>query len=141
MSTTLDSRLMKAADALIHHGEVLEVVYIGPGVRRVCRLLGRGEREDTVRLGIWSLTTGIRIANRDVAFRECEPLRHTLHRLETVARFQESSPEQQEEERLRAQAFIEAVQRQNERRAKKLRGTRRDRLGRFQGGTHCQERA
>ena len=94
MATTfLTERLMRAADALLQHGECIEVRYVGLGQWRTVRLLGRGPEANTVRLGIWCEGGEIREGRHPIRFIDCLLLPETERRLAAVAREQDPRPE------------------------------------------------
>ena len=80
----LTERLMRAAEAVMYHGEHVEVLFAGNQEPRLCRLLRRGRRRDTVQLAIWT-EHGRRVADRDVRFDEVLLPPATAIRLHQVA--------------------------------------------------------
>ena len=84
----LNERLMRAAEALIQHGEMVPVTYAGREVERECRLLGRGVGSGTVQLAVWT-QFGRRVGGRDVRFDEVRLPVATANRLCQVAFEQE----------------------------------------------------
>lgn len=121
----LTEKTMRAADALLQHGEMIEVRYTGLGQWRNAIILGRGENPGTVRLGIWCSEGEIVIAGkrvkkgrRPIKFTECLLLPESEARLLAVAREQDPRPEIQ-----RALAFTRSAR-------------QRKRNGQFADGTH-----
>lgn len=130
MATTfLTERLMRAADALLHHGhEVIEVRYVGVGKWRNAKLLGRGATPGTVRLGVWCEGGEIREGSHPIRFCDCLLLPEAEVMLEKTARVQaRASGTTDCTELARAMQFISRVQ--------------RGRDGRFADVTHRAERA
>ncbi len=100
----LDERLVKAADALLQHGERVQVRYCGVGEWRDCLLLGRGDKPGTVRLAIWCAAGEIsKEANRPIVYTDVLLPLETQVRLEQVAREQDPP---RTEEMARTLAFI-----------------------------------
>jgi len=105
----LDERLMRAADAALQHGEVIEVRFARLGRReRTYRVLGRGPLPGTVRLGIWCGRGELGVSRRgEITLDQCRlPLEMAI-RLEMLAREQKPVDSV---ERLRTSIFIEIVQ-------------------------------
>lgn len=108
----MTERLMRAADALLQHGQVIDVVYVGPGVRRTCMLVGRGERANTVKLAIWISSNEIKEGHHGVKFTDCLIPQRTQELLERAARVQDREEGRVDcTELARALAWIGSVQR------------------------------
>jgi hypothetical protein len=107
----LTERLMKAADALLAAGAVIDVHYVGPGKRRTCLLVGRGQKPNTVRLAVWSSEGEIKEGRRGIKFTDCLLPQSTQALLERTARAQEraSGETPDSAELARALAFIRDV--------------------------------
>jgi hypothetical protein len=107
----LTERLMKAAESHLFHGERIEIHYVGPGQRRTCLLLGRGNHPRTVRLGVWVQGNEIREGRRGIKFTDCLLPQSTQALLERTARAQERASGETIDgaELARAIAFIRTV--------------------------------
>lgn len=129
MSTVfMTDRLMRAADALLQHGAVIEVNYVGPGVRRRCLLVGRGERAGLVRLAVWTALNEIKEGRHGVKFTDCLLPAETVELLEKTARVQDRESGTTDcTEYARALAFTARARQQ------------RRRNGQFADGTHRAE--
>jgi hypothetical protein len=127
MATTfLTERLLKAAEVLLFHGEIVEICYVGPGKRRSCMLVGRAKTAGYVRLAIWVTANEIQEGRHGVKYTDCLLPVETAVRLEQLAREQEPQPSR---ELARKMEFIARARRQ------------RTRNGRYADGVHGCERA
>ena len=88
----LTDRLMRAADALLHHGEYISCDWVrGDGLMTECRLVGRGHNSQTVILQRWCDAK----RSAPVPFASVVITQETAARLESIAVAQDEAAEAQ----------------------------------------------
>lgn len=123
MATTLDGRLLQAAAQILREGKGVNVIYVGQGGPRECRVLLTDAvvPADTDRVWLVAADNG-RHSKYPVHLSSIEVPDATLEELEETLR------------RLQMERFIARAQQAK-------RGQRRDRLGRYVDVTHYSEPA